>query len=189
MIMDFLVKLKTALEKRFYTQYYKIIYGGFLSTEANVVIEKRFTIRIFEHLNNSVLKVILKENSKIRKDVIIQGSGQFVLGRRSFIGSFSVIGTNESITIGEDVMIADSVSIRDTDHNFSDLSTPMILQGITTAPVKIEDNVWIGYGAVITKGVTIRSGSIIAANAVVTKDVPKNAIVGGVPARIIKFRE
>ena len=54
--------------------------------------------------------------------------------------------------------------------------------------VEIKDNVWIGYGAVITKGVTIESGVIIGANAVVTKDVPANAIVGGVPAKIIKFR-
>ena len=87
------------------------------------------------------------------------------------------------------MMIADSVSIRDTDHEFSKLYEPMINQGIKTAPVIIKDNVWIGYGAVINKGVTIHSGAIIGANAVVTKDVPENCIVGGVPAKVIKQRE
>ena len=61
-------------------------------------------------------------------------------------------------------------------------------QGIHTSPIIIEDDVWVGYGAVITKGVTISKGAIIGANAVVTKDVPKYAIVGGVPAKIIKYR-
>ncbi|MBO0320981.1 acyltransferase [Muricauda sp. CAU 1633] len=119
----------------------------------------------------------------------MQGSGKLILGENSFIGSFSVIGVNESISIGKNVLIAQSVSIRDTDHVFSDLDTPIIDQGESTAGVVIKDNVWIGYGAVITKGITIDSGAIIAANAVVTKDVPENAIVGGVPARIIKYRE
>ncbi|MBT8255235.1 MAG: acyltransferase [Bacteroidia bacterium] len=85
-------------------------------------------------------------------------------------------------------MIADAVSIRDTDHNFQDDSIPMNKQGFSTAPVKIMDNVWLGYGAVITKGVTIGSGAIVGANAVVTSDVPENAIVGGVPAKIIRYK-
>ena len=72
--------------------------------------------------------------------------------------------------------------------NFQDINIPMKNQGIHTSPIIIEDDVWIGYGAVITKGVTIRKGAIIGANAVVTKDVPEYAIVGGVPAKIIKYR-
>ncbi|MAO07771.1 MAG: acetyltransferase [Alteromonas sp.] len=85
-------------------------------------------------------------------------------------------------------MIANAVSIRDTDHLFDDISLPMNQQGYRTRPVVIKDNVWIGHGVVITKGVTIEEGAIIAANAVVTKDVPKNTIVGGVPAKIIRER-
>ena len=86
-------------------------------------------------------------------------------------------------------MIADSVSIRDTDHEFGDIDRNMIDQGITTQAIRIGDNVWIGYGVVITKGVNIGQGAILGANAVVTKDVPNNAIVGGVPAKIIRYRD
>jgi len=85
-------------------------------------------------------------------------------------------------------MIADAVSIRDTNHNFKNINIPMRNQGINTSPIIIKDDVCIGYGAVINKGVTIGQGAIIGANAVVTKDVPEFAIVGGVPAKIIKYR-
>ena len=121
-------------------------------------------------------------------NLIIQGSGNLKLGKNGNLGSFCVIGVNENITIGKYVMVAESVSIRDTDHNFEDVSIPMRNQGVITDPIKIEDDVWIGHGAVITKGVTIGKGAIIGSNAVVTKDVPEYAIVGGVPARIIKYR-
>jgi acetyltransferase-like isoleucine patch superfamily enzyme len=170
------------------TFFYSVKYRKYLVLKGKNTIQKRVTINPFSH-NKNVLKIVLAKNASIRHDVIIQGSGSFYLGEKSFVGSFSVIGANENVRIGNNVMIAQSVSIRDTDHGFTDLSIPMIQQGITTAPIIIKDNVWIGYGAVITKGVTISSGAIIGANAVVTKDVPENAIVGGVPAKIIKYRE
>jgi acetyltransferase-like isoleucine patch superfamily enzyme len=62
-------------------------------------------------------------------------------------------------------------------------------QGIITTPIVIEDDVWIGHGAVILKGVTLGQGSIIAASAVVTKDVSPYSIVGGIPAKIIGSRK
>ena len=151
------------------------------------LISKEVIIKKYGYSNNG-LQVKLGKNAKIHSHVIIQGSSILSLGDNSFIGEFSVIGVNEKIEIGKNVMIAQSVSIRDTDHKFEDLNIDMRNQGITTAPVIIEDNVWVGYGVVITKGVKIGSGAIIAANAVVTEDVPSNAIVGGIPAKIIKFR-
>src|SRR5690606_3728643 len=117
---------------------------------------------------------------------LIQGSGEIYFGLRTFCGDFCVFGVNERIKIGNDVMIAQAVTIRDTDHCFNRLDVPMNLQGITTKPVTIEDDVWIGHGVSILKGVTIGSGSIVSAGAVVTKDIPPYAIVGGVPAKIIK---
>ncbi|MEL6812939.1 MAG: acyltransferase [Bacteroidota bacterium] len=162
-------------------------YRGILSSTGRVHIEKRVTLRPFFGMEKT-LKVELHKNSQLKHDVIIQGTGTFMLGENSYVSSFSVIGVNERIEIGKNVMIANAVSIRDTNHNFSDLSKPMIQQGFNTAPVKIMDDVWLGHGVVVTQGVTIHKGAIVAANAVVTKDVPENAIVGGVPAKVIKYR-
>lgn len=85
-------------------------------------------------------------------------------------------------------MIAAYASLRDTDHVFDKTDIPMIDQGIKTAAIKIEDDVWVGHGAVILKGVTVGRGAIIASGAVVNRDVPPWAIFGGVPARQIGDR-
>ena len=186
--LSFIFKFNLRLNRKIYNLYIRILYADYISVEKSVVIEKRLIVRPFSDFK-SKLNINLKKYSKLRSNIIIQGSGYFELGENSFLGSFCVIGVNESICIGRNVMVADAVSIRDTDHDFRDLKMDMITQGIVTSPVIIKDNVWIGYGAVITKGVTIETGAIIGANAVVTKNVPKNAIVGGVPAKILKYRE
>lgn len=85
-------------------------------------------------------------------------------------------------------MIAPSVSIRDTDHGFSRTDIPMMQQDLDTSPVCIGDDVWIGHGAIILKGVRIGDGAIVAAGAVVTRNVAPFSIVGGVPAREIAKR-
>ncbi len=110
------------------------------------------------------------------------------MGCNSYIGEYSIIGCNEKIAIGRDVMIAQSVSIRDTDHVYEQIDIPMNQQGIITAPVIIDDNVWIGHGATILKGVHIGTGAIVAAGAVVTRNVEPFSIVGGVPAKKIGSR-
>ena len=133
-----------------------MINRGIIKKEGRIVIGKRVDIINFDEYGK--LKIFLKNNSKIKNDVIIQGSGKVFLGERSFIGQFSVIGANNLVKIGKDVMIAQSVSIRDTDHAFSRTDIPMIQQGITTAPVIVEDDVWIAHGAIITKGVRIGRG-------------------------------
>ena len=87
----------------------------------------------------------------------------------------------ENISIGNGVVISENVCIRDSDdHTISGSPKPM------TQPIVIGDHVWIGMNATILKGVTIGNGAIIAAGAVVTKDVPENALVGGIPAKVIK---
>ena len=71
-------------------------------------------------------------------------------------------------------------------HVYDDPSRPIIEQGITAEGITVEDDVWIGAGAIITDGVRIGRGAVIAAGAVVTADVPPHTVVGGVPARILK---
>jgi len=93
------------------------------------------------------------------------------------------------LKIGKDCLCAPGVKILSGGHNFDCLTTPIIKQGLDTAPVVIEDNVWIGAGAIILQNVTIGSGSVVAAGAVVTKSVERNSVVGGVPARLIKTRK
>ena len=112
--------------------------------------------------------------------VIVRKNAALTLGG-GYINSNAQIVCNQSITIGNGVAIADGVLIRDCDDH------DIQYEGYQkNAPVVIGDHVWIGQRATILKGVTIGDNSIIAAGAVVTKDVPANAIVGGVPAKVIR---
>jgi acetyltransferase-like isoleucine patch superfamily enzyme len=109
------------------------------------------------------------------------------IGNGTYIGRLVHINAWQSVTIGCNVLIGDRVFISDADHNFADTHRPIRLQGDSfRGAVFLQDGCWIGIGAVILPGVTIGRNAIVAANAVVTKDVPACAVVGGVPAKIIK---
>ncbi len=114
------------------------------------------------------------------------------LGPNIAIGDCSGIGDRSEligkVRIGNDVMIGPQVMIIAKNHNYDRLDIPMNKQGETAKGVVIKNDIWIGARAIILDGVTVGSGSIVGAGAVVTKDVPENAIVGGVPAKLIKFR-
>lgn len=107
--------------------------------------------------------------------------GRLKIGARSFVGFGSVLVAQSHISIGKDCLIAEHATIRDQDHKV-DLGRITALNGYNTAPIVIGDNVWIGAKATILKGVSIGNNSVIAAGAVVTKDVPDNSIAKGVPA-------
>ncbi|MBI2500544.1 MAG: acyltransferase [Deltaproteobacteria bacterium] len=107
-----------------------------------------------------------------------------VIGNGSYIGRFSHFNAYESVILEEDVLISDRVFISDAHHNYSDPEKPIIRQGLTRAqPVRLKQGCWIGVGAVIMPGVTIGQNAIVAANAVVTRDLPDNMIARGIPAR------
>jgi acetyltransferase-like isoleucine patch superfamily enzyme len=130
---------------------------------------------------------------------------KFSLGRRSviesyccinnavgdvIIGDYTRIGIHNTIigpvTIGSHVNLAQGITVTALNHNFADTTHRIDEQGISTKPVIIGDDVWIGANAVILPGVTIGRHSVVAAGAVVTADVPDNTVVGGVPAKAIK---
>ncbi|MCX7898801.1 MAG: acetyltransferase [Methylocystis sp.] len=121
------------------------------------------------------------------------------VGRHCTIGANSRIWARKEIEIGDYVMISHLVDIHDSDAHpldsserrkqavaFCEYRQPMDMALVESAPVRIEDDVWIGFKASILKGVTIGRGAIVGAGAVVTRDVPPNAVVGGNPATIIR---
>jgi acetyltransferase-like isoleucine patch superfamily enzyme len=182
-----LLRVINFFSRKFCTTLFIIKYKSYVHLSTNAWVEPKVILKPFFHRNKKI-KLIMKKDSFIKRNVIIQGSGLLEIGENSYISSFCVIGVNEKIIIGKYVMIADAVSLRDTNHEFNRTDIPMCKQGMKTAPIIIEDDVWIGHGAVITLGVTIGTGSIVGANAVVTKDVSPYSIVGGVPAKVIKIR-
>jgi len=144
--------------------------------------------KIFKKIRYSLCKSIFK---KCGKDVNIEHGAYFEDGKDIEIGNYSGIGVHCSISkakIGNYVMMGPEVIILSQNHKYDDVSKPMSTQGYDIKEVKIEDDVWIGTRAIILPGIRIKKGAIIGAGAVVTKDVPEYAIVGGVPAKIIKYR-
>ncbi|MBR5325629.1 MAG: acyltransferase [Prevotella sp.] len=109
--------------------------------------------------------------------------GDVVIGDHTRIGLHNtVIGP---VKIGNHVNLAQGITITALNHNFKNADKRIDEQGISTAPVTIGDDIWIGANAVVLPGVTIGDHSVVAAGAVVTKDVPPRSLVAGVPARII----
>ena len=108
------------------------------------------------------------------------------IGRDCLIGELNVLRGQGGITIGDRVYTAPSVQILAVNHVFGDPTRPIIDQGITAEGITIEDDAWIGAGAIITDGVTVGRGAVVAAGAVVSQDVPPHTVAGGVPARILK---
>jgi acetyltransferase-like isoleucine patch superfamily enzyme len=86
-------------------------------------------------------------------------------------------------------VIADRAMFIDFDHGVVELERPIREQGIYKRDVEVGSNVWIGYGACVLRGVRVGDNSIVGTNSVVTKDVPANTVVGGVPAKTIRTRE
>ena len=113
--------------------------------------------------------------------------GAFIrIGRDSLVGEYSVIRGQGGVTIGDRVYTSPLTQIIAVNHVFDDPEKPFVEQGITAQGITIEDDVWIGSGAIITDGVHIGKGAVVAAGAVVVNDVPPHTIVGGVPARILR---
>lgn len=108
------------------------------------------------------------------------------VGKQSLIGECNVIRGQGGVEIGDRVYTSPMVQMLAVNHVFQDPSRPFMEQGITAEGIRIEDDVWVGSGAIITDGVTVGRGAVIAAGAVVTRDVPPQTIAAGVPARVIR---
>ncbi|MDE2028752.1 MAG: CatB-related O-acetyltransferase [Candidatus Omnitrophica bacterium] len=128
------------------------------------------------------------------KDVNIEHGAFFHSGKAVSIGNFSGIGINANlsgkITIGDYVMMGRDVVIMTRNHEFFRTDIPMVQQGFRQEkPIVIGNDVWIGDRVIILAGVRVGDGAIIGAGSVVTRDVIPYAVVGGIPARVIRMRK
>jgi acetyltransferase-like isoleucine patch superfamily enzyme len=115
--------------------------------------------------------------------------GRVEIGPKTVIGQECTISAYQQVRIGAECVIADRAMFIDFDHGVVEVERPIRLQGIYKRDVEVGSNVWIGYGACILRGVRVGDNAIVGTNAVVTKDVPANAVVAGIPARVIRMRE
>jgi acetyltransferase-like isoleucine patch superfamily enzyme len=115
--------------------------------------------------------------------------GEVRIGAKTVMGQECTISAFQHVSIGRECIVADRVMLIDFDHGVVEVERPIRLQGIYKRDVRVGHNVWIGYGACVLRGVTVGDNSVIGTSAVVTKEVPANAIVGGVPARVIRVRD
>lgn len=125
-------------------------------------------------------------------NINVEKKASFGTGVGIIIGNNSGLGVNcivnGPLSIGDNVMMGPDVAILTSTHNYKTINVPMSEQGCEVSPVEIGNDVWIGMRSIILPGVKIGNGAIIGAGAVVTKDVPDFAVVGGVPAKVLKYR-
>jgi len=115
--------------------------------------------------------------------------GEVIIGDKTVLGQECTVSAYQRVRIGEQCVIADRAMFIDFDHGMVEVERPVRVQGIYKRDVEVGSNVWIGYGACVLRGVRVGDNAVIGTNSVVTRDVPANAVVGGIPARIIRMRE
>jgi acetyltransferase-like isoleucine patch superfamily enzyme len=115
--------------------------------------------------------------------------GVVSIGAKSVLGQECTISAYQHVSIGRECIVADRVMMIDFDHGVVEVERPVREQGIYKRDVNVGHNVWIGYGACLLRGITVGNNAVVGTSAVVTRDVPDNAVVAGIPARIIRMRE
>ena len=128
------------------------------------------------------------DNVSVFPDVYLQNVQEMEIGSNVSFQPMVYIEAYGGVKIGDDVSLAEGASLFSVNHGFKDIKNPIKDQPLTALPIAIENNVWIGAKATILGGVTIASGTIVAAGAVVYNDTQKNSTVAGVPAKTIKVR-
>lgn len=161
-----------------------------LSAGKNLILEDNVSINAL-----SANGIILGDDVSIARDgilfctgIIAQKGTGITIGNRTGISARVYLAGQGGITIGNDVIFGPNVQVFSENHNYADQEKTIKEQGVAKNPVIIGNNCWIGAGATILAGVTIGDGCVIAAGSVVTKSVPPNSVVVGVPAKVLKDR-
>ena len=136
--------------------------------------------------------VTLEADVALDDGVVLLASGppridKLHIGRGTYVNRYTIFDAHEHLHIGTNVMIGPHCYLTDADHG-TDPSSSVKSQPMCHRPIDVEDEVWIGAHATILPGVRLGRGAIVAAGAVVTRDVPPLAIVAGIPAKILRFR-
>lgn len=149
--------------------------------------------RLFRHLSQllmravrSILDAERNEFERRYPGVMFWVPHNITLGERVSIGHGSLLSADSPITIGHDTMVAAGVVLNTATHDPA--NHPMWVERISR-PIAIGEHAWIGTGAIILPGVTIGTGAVVGAGSVVTGNVPELAVVVGVPARVLRYRE
>jgi acetyltransferase-like isoleucine patch superfamily enzyme len=142
-------------------------------------------------MRHSILKCLASSVggfSWIQPRVTIVHSSRFSVGSFLGVNSGTYINAIGGITLGNHVLIGSNVTISSGRHPIEGTHPPVFARETIPLPIVIEDDVWIGAGAVIMPGIRLRKGTVVGANAVVTKDTEEFTVVVGAPARAIKKR-
>jgi acetyltransferase-like isoleucine patch superfamily enzyme len=186
--------LRWVLRHRAYTPHYLLRYWRFLRfklanphviTTGFVFLGKRVEVLARPGYGRVVLGrwVHLGDGTSLRCH-----EGTLRVGDKTVFGRHNVVNAYLDVEIGAACILADFVYVTDFDHEFGDLSVPIKDQGINKSPVRIGSDVWLGTKVTVVRGTTVGDGAVVAANAVVTRDLPDYAIAAGVPARVIRDR-
>jgi acetyltransferase-like isoleucine patch superfamily enzyme len=148
--------------------------------------------RFFTFIKVLLLKIM---GAKIGKNTFIYPGVWIIPGKNLIMGSHVdlakdvIITTTGGVYIGDRTLIGYRTQILSANHSVPAIGLPFPISGDSYGKIHISNDVWIGANCIITAGVTIGTGAVIAGGSVVTKDVPPNAIYGGVPAKLLKMRE
>jgi len=172
------IKVRT-LKRRIF---YNIKFTNNIIIDPSTWIANKSTIR-----NDLKGEIIIGKNCEIHNfSMILSYGGKIKIGDNCSLNPFSIIYGHGGIIIGNGVRIAAHTVIIPSNHNFGDITIPIHKSGVNSKGIIISDNVWIGAGCQILDGVNIGENSVVGAGSVVNKSIPRNSLVAGNPARIIR---
>ena len=175
------INVLTYINSKFPKRVNKMLFNTIRPLDGKIIMLTRYVL----------LKNLAKhcgDNVSIHSNVYLNNIENISIGNNVSIHPMCYLECLGELNISDDVSIAHGVTIMTTEHNHSNVESDIKSQGLYLDSVTIKENVWIGAKATVLSGVTISSGSIVAAGAVVNNFIEPNVIVGGVPARILKFR-
>lgn len=164
---------------------HKVVLRGRLQTDGPCFLGKRVKFDVGPEAVVSLGRWCwVGDDTKLRAH-----AGRLEIGAKTVVGQECTFSTYESISLGRECIVADRSMFIDFDHAVMMIETPIRQQGLYTRPVRVGHNVWVGYGASFLRGTTTGDNAIVGTYAVVTKDLPENAVAVGAPARVVRLRD